>query len=117
MIKRIRPTRLNGYTYQMKSGCGPLYVTINEDESGLFEIFGTLGKAGGCAASQIEAIGRLVSLALRSGVEGKDIAKQLQGNSCYAAVNIGENRIMSCSDAIAQAIKLHLENKEKERMK
>jgi ribonucleoside-diphosphate reductase alpha chain len=47
----------------MKTGCGPLYVTVNQDSSGLFELFTTMGKAGGCAASQSEAIGRMVSLA------------------------------------------------------
>ncbi|HKK00734.1 MAG TPA: vitamin B12-dependent ribonucleotide reductase, partial [Desulfuromonadales bacterium] len=60
--KRDRPRALRGSTYQMETGCGPLYVTINEDNDGLFELFTTMGKAGGCAASQCEAIGRLVSL-------------------------------------------------------
>ena len=66
---RERPTSLKGWTYRMQTGCGPLYVTINEDEDGLFELFTTMGKAGGCAASQSEAIGRMVSLAWRSGVQ------------------------------------------------
>jgi ribonucleoside-diphosphate reductase alpha chain len=59
---RERPVSLKGWTYRMQTGCGPLYVTINEDEGGLFELFTTMGKAGGCAASQSEAIGRMVSL-------------------------------------------------------
>ena len=72
-----------------------------------------MGKSGGCAASQIEAIGRVISLALRNGVEAKEIFKQIQGISCHSAVNIGENKILSCSGAIAQAIKSHLEDKDK----
>ncbi|MDI6743732.1 MAG: ribonucleotide-diphosphate reductase subunit alpha, partial [Smithella sp.] len=52
--KRERPRILRGWTYQMQTGCGPIYITINEDESGLFELFTTMGKAGGCAASQSE---------------------------------------------------------------
>ena len=70
-MKRERPKALKGWTYQMQTGCGPLYITINEDNSGLFEVFTTMGKAGGCAASQCEAIGRMVSLAWRSGVQAK----------------------------------------------
>ncbi|HEY4744001.1 MAG TPA: vitamin B12-dependent ribonucleotide reductase, partial [Desulfuromonadaceae bacterium] len=72
-IKRDRPRALKGWTYQMQTGCGPLYVTINEDNTGLFELFTTMGKAGGCAASQSEAIGRMVSLAWRSGVQARQV--------------------------------------------
>ena len=75
--KKERPRALRGATYQMETGCGPLYVTINEDGNGLFELFTTMGKAGGCAASQCEAIGRLVSLAWRSGVQARQAVKQL----------------------------------------
>ncbi|OGT97484.1 MAG: ribonucleoside-diphosphate reductase, adenosylcobalamin-dependent, partial [Geobacteraceae bacterium GWB2_52_12] len=70
-IKRERPKALRGWTYQMQTGCGPLYITVNEDKNGLFELFTTMGKAGGCAASQSEAIGRMVSLAWRSGVQAR----------------------------------------------
>ncbi len=66
----------------MKTGCGNLYVTINEDENGnLFEIFTQMDKTSGCAASQAEAIGRLVSLAFRSNIEPVEIEKQLRGIS------------------------------------
>ncbi len=108
--KRDRPQTLVGRTYQMTTGCGPLYVTINDDERGLsFELFNTIGKAGGCAASQSEAIGRLVSLAWRSGQQPEPIIKQLIGISCHKPSGFGENRVTSCADAIAQAIRHHLE--------
>ncbi len=108
--KRDRPQALVGRTYQMTTGCGPLYVTINDDEKGLsFELFNTIGKAGGCAASQSEAIGRLVSLAWRSGQQPEPIIKQLIGISCHKPAGFGENRVTSCADAIAQAIRHHLE--------
>jgi len=81
VVKRERPKALKGWTYQMQTGCGPLYVTINEDKNGLFELFTTMGKAGGCAASQSEAIGRMVSLAWRSGVQARQVIKQLLGIS------------------------------------
>ncbi len=109
-IKRDRPRALTGRTYQMTTGCGPLYITINDDDQGLpFELFNTIGKAGGCAASQSEAIGRLVSLAWRSGLNPEPIVKQLIGISCHKPAGFGENRVTSCADAIAQAIRNHIE--------
>ena len=106
--KRERPKALHGWTYQMKTGCGPIYITINEDKAGLFEVFTTMGKAGGCAASQCEAIGRMVSLAWRSGVQARQVVKQLLGISCHMPSGFGENRVLSCSDAVAKAIQSHM---------
>ncbi len=108
LIKRERPKALKGWTYQMQTGCGPLYVTVNEDKSGLFELFTTMGKAGGCAASQCEAIGRMVSLAWRSGVQARQVVKQLLGISCHAQSGFGDNKVLSCADAVAKAIQTHL---------
>ncbi|ABA89093.1 ribonucleoside diphosphate reductase, adenosylcobalamin-dependent [Syntrophotalea carbinolica DSM 2380] len=107
--KRERPRALTGKTYQMSTGCGPLYVTINQDNSGLFELFTTMGKAGGCAASQCEAIGRLVSLAWRSGVQARQVVKQLIGITCHKPAGFGENRVTSCADAVARAILTHMQ--------
>lgn len=105
---RERPESLKGWTYRMQTGCGPLYVTVNEDEEGLFELFTTMGKAGGCAASQSEAIGRMVSLAWRSGVQPDQVIKQLLDISCHSHSGFGENKILSCADAVARAIQNHL---------
>jgi len=109
VVKRERPKALKGWTYQMKTGCGPLYVTVNQDDSGLFELFTTMGKAGGCAASQSEAIGRMVSLAWRSGIQARQVIKQLQGISCHSPSGFGENKVLSCADAVAKAIQSHME--------
>ncbi|MBW2477556.1 MAG: vitamin B12-dependent ribonucleotide reductase [Deltaproteobacteria bacterium] len=106
--KRERPRALTGATYQMETGCGPLYVTINEDKQGVFELFTTMGKAGGCAASQCEAIGRLVSLAWRSGVQARQAVKQMIGITCHKPSGFGDNRITSCADAVAKAIQMHM---------
>jgi len=106
--KRKRPRILKGWTHQMQTGCGPIYITINEDHEGLFELFTTMGKAGGCAASQNEAIGRLVSLAWRSGIEARNVITQLKGISCHSPAGFGENKVLSCADAVAKAIEEHM---------
>ncbi len=111
---KARQDVILGSTRKIRTGCGNLYVTVNEDEEGkLFEIFNQIGKAGGCAASQSEAIGRLVSLAFRSGIEPEDIVRQLKGISCHTPVWYREGKILSCSDAVAKAIEWHLQDKEK----
>ena len=93
-----------GATRKMTTGCGSLYVTINEDQEGIFEVFAAMGKGGGCAASQTEAIGRLISLSLRSGIDKDQIVKQLKGVRCPNQAWEKGGRIYSCSDAIAKAI-------------
>ncbi len=109
---KARKDVIHGSTWKIRTGCGNLYVTVNEDEDGkLFEIFNQIGKAGGCAASQSEAIGRLVSLALRSGVDPGDIIRQLKGISCHTPVWYREGKILSCSDAVAKALEWHLDEK------
>jgi ribonucleoside-diphosphate reductase alpha chain len=109
---KARQDVIHGSTRKIKTGCGNLYVTVNEDAEGNpFEIFNQIGKAGGCAASQSEAIGRLVSLAFRSGIEPEDIIRQLKGISCHTPVWYREGKILSCSDAVAKAIEWHLQEK------
>ncbi len=109
IVPRSRPDVINGSTRLMKTGCGNLYVTINEDEEGhLFELFTSMGKAGGCAASQSEAIGRLVSLAFRSNIEPDEVVKQLKGISCHSHAWVEGGKITSCSDAIAKSLEKYL---------
>jgi ribonucleoside-diphosphate reductase alpha chain len=109
---KAREDVIRGSTRKIRTGCGNLYVTVNEDEEGrLFEIFNQIGKAGGCAASQSEAIGRLVSLAFRSGIEPEDIIRQLKGISCHTPVWYREGKILSCSDAVGKAIEWHLQER------
>jgi ribonucleoside-diphosphate reductase alpha chain len=111
--KRSRPGVLRGTTRRMQSPLGDLYVTINEDERGQpFELFCTLGKAGGAAMADVEAIGRLISLNLRSGLPISDVYQQLRGISCDRAVGIGPNKVLSVPDAIAQAIAQHMREKD-----
>ncbi len=109
-VKRKRADVLSGKTMSVETGCGRLYVTINYDKEGLFELFVTMGKAGGCAASECEAIGRLVTLLWRYGVKPEDAVKQLIGISCHKPFGYGPNKVLSCADAIAKAIKNFLES-------
>ncbi len=102
---RERPKMVSGTTSAVPTGCGDLFVTLNDDEEGNpFEAFATLGKAGGCAAAQTEAIGRLISLALRSGLSADRVHRQLRGITCHRPIGVGPNRTLSCADAIAKAI-------------
>jgi ribonucleoside-diphosphate reductase alpha chain len=110
---RPRPTITRGTTTKVGTGCGNLYVTINEDDKGLpFEVFTQMGKAGGCAASQLEACARLVSLALRSGIEINTIIEQLRGIRCPSPSWEKGGRIFSCADAIARVIEQRFAKKE-----
>jgi len=105
IVPRKRPELIKGSTRLMKTGCGNIYITINEDEKGhLFELFTSMGKAGGCASSQSEALGRLISLALRSNIEPEAITSQLKGVRCHQPAWHSGGQIFSCSDAIAKAL-------------
>ncbi|MCK4807279.1 MAG: TSCPD domain-containing protein [Candidatus Aegiribacteria sp.] len=108
---RDRGDVTSGITRRIRTGCGKLYVTINMDEEGPVELFSQMGKAGGCAASQSEAISRLISLALRSGIRPEAIVKELKGISCHRIVWQGGNRILSCADAIGQTIEWYIDEK------
>ena len=110
---RERPDALHGHTRKIESPLGTMYVTINEDEQARpFEVFVQIGKAGGAAMADAEAIGRLISLALRSGIPLGKVYKQLRGISSDRAVGFGDRKVLSTPDAIAQAIGQYLEEKE-----
>ena len=101
---RRRPQSIRGVTERVRTGHGNMYVTINFDEEGTpFEVFGNLGKAGGCDSAQLEAISRLVSLALRSGLDPKIVIEQLRGITCCPAWDEG-TLVRSGPDAVALAM-------------
>ena len=103
--KRSRPDKLRGTTIRKETPLGTMFVNITEDEKGQpFEVFINLGKAGGAAMADAEAMGRLISLALRSGIPLMEIHRQLRGISSDRAVGLGPNKVLSVPDAIGIAL-------------
>ncbi len=103
-IIRQRPETLNGFTTKIRTGLGQLYITVTECEGRPFEVFATIGKSGGSTTAKTEAIGRLVSLALRSGVTVDKIVDQLKGIGGEHPVFQEGGLVLSIPDAIARVL-------------
>ena len=103
IVPRPRPDVTHGLTEKVAIGCGNLYITVNYDENGICEVFTNTGKAGGCP-SQSEATARLVSIALRSGMDVKTLTSQLRGIRCPSTIRQPGMKCTSCPDAIARVI-------------
>ena len=88
---------------------------MNSDEEGICEVFSTLGKAGGCASAQLETTCRLISLALRSGVDVASLAKHLRGIRCPSIAWEEGKAVLSCADAIASVLEKHAAGAEAEK--
>jgi ribonucleoside-diphosphate reductase alpha chain len=107
--KAPRPPTLNGKTRRIVTPLGTLLVTINEYEGQPFEVIVNLGKAGGAANADAEALGRLISLALRSGVPLDEIYKQLSGISSEQVIGFGDQKVHSVPDGVAQVFEDYLQ--------
>jgi len=109
---RKRPKVTRGVTERVNTGCGYIYVTVNFDQQGISEVFSTLGKAGGCAAAQLEAISRLTSVALRSGIDVDSIVKHLRGIRCPSIAWEQGHAVLSCADGIASVLEKYIKKEE-----
>lgn len=108
---RRRPSVTYGMTERIRTGEGNIYVTINEDEEGLCEVFSQIGKAGGNAAAQSEAISRLISLALRSEIDPQEVINELKGISGPNPVWEDGELILSTPDAIGRAMERYVQRR------
>lgn len=110
VAKRSRPRFVRGETLEMNSPCGKIYVTLNDDpETGeLMEVFVRFGKSGTCGSLVANALTIVTSYGLRSGMAVDDVIKGLMGHGCHRTPVIdGDDRILSCVDAIGKAIRMH----------
>lgn len=98
---RKRPDEVQGFTRKVQTGLGAMYLTVNEVDGRPFEVFATIGKSGRSITAKAEAIGRLVSLALRSGVHVRDVVAQIKGIGGEHPVFRGKGLLLSIPDAIA----------------
>ena len=106
MERTKRPKILSGVTRKFKVGCGSLYITMGSHNGKLIEVIATLGKAGGCAGAQNEALGRAISLGLKWGVPIEEYAAQLEGIRCpNPNMFPKEKQCLSCADGFARALK------------
>jgi ribonucleoside-diphosphate reductase alpha chain len=104
-VKRARPDVLRSTSIRKDTPLGVMFVHVTEDERGQpFEVFINLGKAGGSAMADAEAMGRMISLALRSGIPLMEVHRQLRGISSDKAVGLGPNKVLSVPDAIGIAL-------------
>lgn len=105
--KTLRPQVLTGYTLELQTHCGKIYVTVTYDSrtKAILEVFIRFGKAGGCGSAMADGVAKLISYGLRSGLEPLDAIKALDGIGCYAGSN-------TCLHNVAKAIKVVLKSLE-----
>lgn len=107
-FKQPRPKILRGHTERISTGCGNMYVQLCSKDGELFEVFASLGKSGGCATCNTEALTRSITMGLRCGVDPNEYVRQLRHIACPRPIVGGGQEVVSCPDGIAQAIESEL---------
>ncbi len=102
-----RPKYYPSLTFQYRTGCGSVFVTVSVDESGApMETFINVGKSGGCTQAFAETVGKMTSVALRCGIGVEEIISQYSGVTCRGGAWDNGERVDSCSDAVAKSLKV-----------
>lgn len=105
VVKEDRPEILGGLVIKVKTGCGNMYVQLTWCHGHLFEVFANLGKSGGCASCQTQAVTRLITSALRSGMPISECTDQIRGLQCPSPIMFPKSqRCLSCMDAVANTM-------------
>jgi len=112
--KLERPKVVQSTTTRIETGCGHLYVTVGKSDGNIIEVFATLGKAGGCAKAQGEAITRAVSLGLKYGIPVEEFIKELENIRCPSPAWDNGEQVLSCADAIARVLKKESDKEEQQ---
>lgn len=114
-----RPDTIQSRTHRFVTGCGRLYVTVGTlDDGTVIEVFAHLGKSGGCTACHVNALTKMVSYGLQSGVPIERVIKGLRGERCHrpAGKPGSADEVLSCVDAIGRALETE-NNRQKEKAK
>jgi ribonucleoside-diphosphate reductase alpha chain len=106
-LPQDRPDTLSSITDKIRTGFGNLYVTISFFNQKPFEVFASIGKSGYSTMADAEALGRLISLALRSGVDPKELVNQLKGIGGSEPIFTEGGLVHSIPDAISQVLERH----------
>jgi len=104
-VKKLeRPKVTKGETPRYRTGCGNVYITVNKVDGNVFEVFVSVGKAGGCAVCNLEAVARCVSLGLRCGIPVQEFIDELKELKCPGQMDGSNDTAYSCPDALARAL-------------
>ncbi len=107
-----RPASVTGRTTRVRLTCGNLYVTVNELDGKMFEVFATLGKSGGCTASQMTTLTTSITMGIRHGVPPQVYIDKLVGSHCPVLSWDDGTKYLSCPDAIGQVMEAELKKME-----
>jgi ribonucleoside-diphosphate reductase alpha chain len=116
---QARPGTLTGQTHKIRTPVGTAYVTVNMDERGEpLEAFVNIGSSGSDVTAVAEALGRLISLVLRTPSpltqreKLAEIVDQLSGIGGSRSLGFGAQRVLSLPDALAQVLNNYTEKVE-----
>lgn len=101
LMARARPKITRGTTERVETPRGRIYVTVNEDEQGICEVFVE------SRDQEADGLSRLISLALRAGVSPAEIIEQLwRVESREAVFDISQDGTRVLVRSIAQGVAL-----------